>query len=173
MQFGKQAHTIVGASLVTLLSIQPFLGFWHHRAFSKSQKRGTTGKIHIWYGRGLMIIGIINIGLGLQFAGQSGGWVIAYSTVAGISCLSYLTAIAYSMFKKKRQGKGGPRVLYAGPAHGSALSLDPLHEWDSPSDQFERARQGEFGSVGNEQFASAGSDQFAKGANEQFVRAAN
>jgi hypothetical protein len=128
-----------------------------------------------------MIIGIINIGLGLQFAGQSGGWVIAYSTVAGISCLSYLTAIAYSIFKKKRQGKGGPRVLYAGPAHGSALSLDPLHEWDSPSEQFDRARQGEFGSVGNEQFvnagnehfASAGSDQFAKGANEQFVRAAN
>jgi hypothetical protein len=120
-----------------------------------------------------MIIGIINIGLGLQFAGQSGGWVIAYSTVAGISCLSYLTAIAYSIVKRKRQGKGGPRVLYAGPAHGSALSLDPLHEWDSPSEQFERARQGQFGSVGNEQLTSTGNEQFASAGNEQFASVGN
>ena len=104
-QWGKQAHTILGTVVVALLSLQPLFGWMHHRYYVKNHGRGIISHIHIWYGRALMILGIVNGGLGLQLAGTATGYVIAYSVVAGVMFLGYLGAVGFGMMKRRRRSE--------------------------------------------------------------------
>ncbi|KAI8719067.1 DOMON domain-containing protein [Fusarium sp. LHS14.1] len=89
----KQTHTKMGTIVVALMGLQPLLGFAHHRYFRSHGKRGIISHVHIWLGRILMILGIINGGLGLQLASSSKGYIIAYSVIAGIAALLYTGSI--------------------------------------------------------------------------------
>lgn len=91
--WGKQAHTRMGTVVVALMGLQPILGWAHHRFFVKNQRRGAISHIHIWYGRALMILGIINGGLGLQLANSPRGYIIAYSVIAGIAFVLYVAGV--------------------------------------------------------------------------------
>jgi hypothetical protein len=88
-QLFNQAHTICGTVVVCLLAIQPGLGVLHHLHYQKTHRHGLISHAHIWWGRLLMVLGVINGGLGLQLAGASDGPIIAYSVVAGIIFVGY------------------------------------------------------------------------------------
>ncbi|KAF6808126.1 integral membrane protein [Colletotrichum sojae] len=90
-----QTHTLLGTVVVALLAIQPFLGYAHHAYYKKFQTRGVVSHVHIWYGRSLMIIGIVNGGLGLQLANTPNRYVIAYSVVAAVLGVMWLGAAAW------------------------------------------------------------------------------
>ncbi|GKU00127.1 cellobiose dehydrogenase [Fusarium langsethiae] len=90
--WGKQAHTRMGTAVCALITLQPILGYMHHRYFLSHGKRGIISHIHIWFGRALMIIGIVNGGLGLQLASSSRAFIIAYSVIAGLAAVLYLGA---------------------------------------------------------------------------------
>ncbi|RGP74308.1 cellobiose dehydrogenase [Fusarium longipes] len=90
--WGKQAHTRMGTAVCALITLQPILGYMHHRHFLSHGKRGIISHIHIWFGRALMIIGIVNGGLGLQLASSSRAFIIAYSVIAGLAAVLYLGA---------------------------------------------------------------------------------
>ncbi|KAL2023248.1 hypothetical protein VTK56DRAFT_3371 [Thermocarpiscus australiensis] len=85
----RERHTIFGTVVVCLLAIQPALGFAHHRHYLKMKSRGVVSYVHIWWGRIMMVLGVINGGFGLQLAGERDSLVIAYSVVAGVILLSY------------------------------------------------------------------------------------
>jgi low temperature requirement protein LtrA len=80
----KQAHTDLGTIVVVLMLLQPFFGIIQHIRFRKTQKQGTWTFVHRWYGRVLIIMGIINGGLGLQLAHNTTKGKIAYSVLGGI-----------------------------------------------------------------------------------------
>ncbi|KAF9879927.1 integral membrane protein [Colletotrichum karsti] len=90
-----QTHTLLGTVVVALLAIQPFLGYAHHAYYKKFQTRGAISHVHIWYGRALMILGIINGGLGLQLASTPTRYVIAYSVVAAVLGVMWLGAAVW------------------------------------------------------------------------------
>lgn len=69
--------------MVALL-LQPFIGLLHHRRFLATEKKGLLTFIHVWYGRLLIVMGIINGGLGLQLAANSMAGKIVYSVLGGI-----------------------------------------------------------------------------------------
>lgn len=69
------------------------MGLIHHLAYRKKHVRGLLGYIHIWYGRSLLILGIIYGGLGLQLARNTKGGEIVYGLVAGLVAMSYLTIL--------------------------------------------------------------------------------
>ncbi|OQD84849.1 hypothetical protein PENANT_c011G10889 [Penicillium antarcticum] len=77
----NNAHTVIGTIVVVALFLQPFIGLAHHLRFRKNRK---PSFIHIWYGRVLILLGIINGGLGLKLAANSTGGAIAYGVVGGI-----------------------------------------------------------------------------------------
>ncbi|KAK2768997.1 integral membrane protein [Colletotrichum kahawae] len=58
----------------------------------KFQGRGIISHVHIWYGRALMILGIINGGLGLKLANTPTRYVVAYSVPAAILGVMWLGA---------------------------------------------------------------------------------
>ncbi|KAF5006082.1 hypothetical protein FDECE_7523 [Fusarium decemcellulare] len=101
----KQAHTKMGTIVVALIALQPVLGFVHHQYFKSHGKRGIVSHVHIWFGRILMILGIINGGLGLQLASSSKGYIIAYSVIAGIAAILYVAGIFVGGMRKTSRAK--------------------------------------------------------------------
>ncbi|KAL7923968.1 hypothetical protein ACQKWADRAFT_288404 [Trichoderma austrokoningii] len=91
--FFHQAHTRLGVILVCLISLQPIFGIIHHINYLKYRRRGIFGHLHQWYGRSLMIIGIVNGGLGLQLGDAPNRYIIAYSVVAGVTSIIYVASI--------------------------------------------------------------------------------
>jgi hypothetical protein len=64
---------------------QPFLGLMHHIGFRRKGRRGFMSWIHVWLGRFLITLGMINGGLGLLLANNANyGEVVAYGVVAGV-----------------------------------------------------------------------------------------
>jgi hypothetical protein len=111
-----QAHPIIGIVLVVLVTVQPLLGWIHHRQFVRSGGRSAASHGHIWIGRVAIVLGMINGGLGLQLARTSKRYVIAYSVVAGVVGLVYVTSIVIGELGRSRRGSttGSERVGITG-----------------------------------------------------------
>lgn len=96
-----KTHTVFGAVVVSLLGLQPVFGYLHHLHYLKFHRRGLISYVHIWWGRILMVLGVINGGLGLQLANEEDGPIIAYSVISGVVFLGYL---AYKLCQFFRRG---------------------------------------------------------------------
>lgn len=86
----------MGTVVCAMIGLQPILGWAHHEYFVKHQQRGLISHTHIWYGRALIIIGIVNGGLGLQLASAPQRFIIAYSVVAAIMSVLYVAGTVRS-----------------------------------------------------------------------------
>ncbi|KAK4241585.1 hypothetical protein C8A03DRAFT_30310 [Achaetomium macrosporum] len=107
----NQTHTVLGTVVVALLGIQPALGYLHHRHYLKAKGRGAISYVHIWWGRILIALGVINGGLGLRLVRERDGLVIAYSVIAGLLFLVYAAAKMYTFFR--HGGRFGPKPAEA------------------------------------------------------------
>ncbi|KAK3300505.1 uncharacterized protein B0H64DRAFT_17036 [Chaetomium fimeti] len=101
----NEPHLIFGTVVVSLLGIQPIFGILHHLHYVKAHHRGVISYVHIWWGRILMALGVINGGLGLRLAREDNGPIIAYGTIAGVVYCGYL---AYKVYRFL--GHVGPAV---------------------------------------------------------------
>jgi hypothetical protein len=110
--FSEEAHTVLGTFVVALMGLQPVLGWLHHRQFKKTQRRGVFSRVHTYYGQFLMLVGIINGGVGLALAGASTGYKAAYSVVAVVFGLLYIGVVVMGRF---RSGSKGQPVAQRGP----------------------------------------------------------
>ncbi|KAJ5565561.1 Alpha/beta hydrolase fold-3 [Penicillium sp. DV-2018c] len=87
-------HAILGIIIVScLVLIQPAMGLLQHRFFRKTGRKGPFAYMHRWFGRLMIILGIINVGLGFKLAQGPRGAIIATSVVAGVVALFYLVVI--------------------------------------------------------------------------------
>lgn len=116
-------HPCIGVVILIVAFFQPIMGYVHHRIFKRKQKKteedkstaveqssSTTvpGFMHVWTGRALIILAIVNGGLGIRLASrspyQSGETtqtaVIGYSIGAGIMLGLYFVCII--MFARRR-----------------------------------------------------------------------
>ncbi|KAF7554957.1 hypothetical protein G7046_g6673 [Stylonectria norvegica] len=101
----KQTHTRMGTIIVALIALQPILGWIHHNQYARHQKRSAISHVHIWFGRALLILGAINGGLGLQLAGSSRKYIIAYSVVAGVISALYVASAFWGASRRTRGNK--------------------------------------------------------------------
>lgn len=76
----------------------------HHLQFRKTQARGIPGYIHVWYGRVVIILGVVNGGLGLKLAHKANKYLIAYGVVAGVVGIIYIGTIVLTGMKKRKAG---------------------------------------------------------------------
>lgn len=106
----KTTHTLFGTVVIALFALQPVLGFVHHSYYKKHATRGVVSYAHIWYGRILMVLGIVNGGVGLQLAGAEDSFVIAYSVVAAVIFVAYAVVKLLAMLRTQRMGREGPNM---------------------------------------------------------------
>lgn len=95
-------HPVIGIVLFILLFFQPILGILHHAMFKKYKRRTFWSYAHLWLGRIIITLGIINGGLGLLLANNSPSGAIAYGVIAAIVWLVYVAAAVYGEMKKAR-----------------------------------------------------------------------
>jgi hypothetical protein len=121
----KQPHTVLGTVVCIAMVIQPVIGFLHHRYYKKYQTRGVISYAHIWYGRLIMFIGILNGGLGLQLAGAPKSFTIAYSVIAALVGIAYCASSYIGEMRRSRhQKEGGYQATYS-PRAGTAQAYKP------------------------------------------------
>lgn len=105
------------------LFLQPVFGFLHHSLFKKYQARTFWSYAHIWLGRAVVTLGIINGGLGFQLADtmnlSSRPGMIAYSVIAGIVWLVWVIAIVLGEARRKKARRDGPPKYSESPRGNS------------------------------------------------------
>ena len=93
------------------MAIQPALGYLHHRHFVAHQSRGVISYAHIWYGRLLMAVGVINGGLGLQLAAAPSAVVVAYAVIAAVVFVCYAAAKTFAFLRARKRGGAKPHGI--------------------------------------------------------------
>jgi hypothetical protein len=101
-------HQITGYVVVAILfSAQPILGLLQHLYFRKTGNKSGMGLGHQWLGRTVIILGVVNGGLGMRESGPVGdSWVptyepILYSIIAAVILLTYLGIIVGTAIRKR------------------------------------------------------------------------
>lgn len=102
-QIFTERHTILGTVVVALMAIQPGLGYLHHLQYLKTRRRGVVSYVHIWWGRILMVLGVVNGGLGLHLSSERNSLVVAYSVVAAVTFLCYVLYKSFVVFGRKKK----------------------------------------------------------------------
>ncbi|EAU36270.1 predicted protein [Aspergillus terreus NIH2624] len=102
-------HPIIGMVAVpALILFQPAMGFLQHRYFHKTGKKSVFAYLHRWFGRSIIVLGIVNGGLGFHLARNVTstapvGAIVAYSVVAGIIGLAYVLVVIFLPLRKQRR----------------------------------------------------------------------
>ncbi|KXT08222.1 hypothetical protein AC579_5568 [Pseudocercospora musae] len=97
-----EPHAIIGMLLLGLLFFMPLLGTVHHKMYHKVQKRTMWSYAHIATGRVVIILGMINGGLGLRLADADRSSKIAYGVFSGLASVCYISAVTYTEFRRAR-----------------------------------------------------------------------
>ncbi|KAF2149095.1 iron reductase domain protein [Myriangium duriaei CBS 260.36] len=95
------AHAIIGLLLLALVFFLPFSGQLHHQLYKKHGKRTIFGHMHANTGRIVILLGIINGGLGLQLADETKKSIIAYGVIAGIVGVAYIAMFVHAETRRK------------------------------------------------------------------------
>jgi hypothetical protein len=140
-------HPIIGIIVFVLLFFQPILGFVHHLQFKKHSRRTIWSHGHLWLGRIVITLGIINGGLGLLLASDAPvsfrptrSQIIAYGVVAGIMWLLW---VASAVIGERKRAKAAVRMNVGGspPRHKEDYAYDmPSRKYATVSDKVNRQR---------------------------------
>jgi hypothetical protein len=95
--------------------VQPISGYVHHLGYKKTGGRTTPSHAHIWLGRIIIILGMINGGLGFKLAGNTRTGPVAYTIVAVIFFIAYILAI---LIGERRRAK---RLASAPPKYEGSI----------------------------------------------------
>jgi hypothetical protein len=96
--------------------LQPWSGYLHHRRFKKHGHKTKWTTAHVWFGRVLVLLGIVNGGLGLGLA--SGGvayseaGMIIYTICSGFAGLVLVALMAYIMMRQTTVQTGHHNQLH-------------------------------------------------------------
>lgn len=115
-------HTKIGVGILILALLMPFLGLVHHSMYKKravqfklgGPRPGRTapGYLHLWLGRILIPLGMVNGGLGLRldsespYGDKSKTKMIAYGVVCGIIFLIYVIFVVTGEMRRSRERRG-------------------------------------------------------------------
>lgn len=134
----NSAHQGLGLTIVALCLIQPALGFLHHRTFKLTASPTLLGKVHKAYlGPVVILLGIVNGALGLDFASNRGklpayfAFVLFIAIICGLAQWIFrrrgmrknaLNSTAAANFREGMADGGGdvPLQNYGYGQHGNA-----------------------------------------------------
>ncbi|KIW24036.1 uncharacterized protein PV07_09775 [Cladophialophora immunda] len=98
-------HCVIGLVILGLLLLQPLMKLhWFHE---KIPKVVHFVHIHLWLGRALILLGIVDGGLGFQFAATfkgpkwASGWKIAYGVCGALVWIIYVSVVIVWVELKK------------------------------------------------------------------------
>jgi len=100
-------HSIIGLVVVGGLLLQPISGLTHHLLYKRTGGANVATYPHIWWGRAIVTLGIINGSLGLSLSDNTSTGHIAYGAVSIIMWVLWMGVILVSFIKTKNKGEKG------------------------------------------------------------------
>jgi hypothetical protein len=100
-------HAIIGLFVTGALLLQPLLGLLHHLLFKRHNRKNGATYAHVWWGRAVITLGIINGAFGLQLAGNSRSGEIVYSVLAGFFWVLWMGVILFSVVRSRGKSRKG------------------------------------------------------------------
>jgi hypothetical protein len=88
----RKYHPVIGIVVFVMVLAQPVLGRLHHNGYMATGGRTAFSHAHMWVGRVLITLGVINGGLGFLLAGNTSSGPIAYTVVAAVFYLTYVVS---------------------------------------------------------------------------------
>lgn len=101
----SEYHAIIGLVVVGCLLLQPITGLLHHRLFKSRGRSNAATFLHVWWGRAIVTLGIINGGLGLQLAGNTRNGEIVYGVVAGFMWVLWMGIVLLAFVRRRGETK--------------------------------------------------------------------
>lgn len=132
--FWNDAHPRLGLAILVMALFQPVLGYIHHGIIKRKKQenvqigrfaempgRTVPGIMHTWLGRIVIILGMINGGLGLRLAGVHQVHAFTVNAEIGYGCGAASMALIYLFFivRFERSDKEKPATVMA---RGTVLS---------------------------------------------------
>jgi hypothetical protein len=107
LEHPAHAHVVIGILVVcTIIIFQPIMGILQHRHFKKRGDKSIFAYLHRWIGRGAIILGMINSGLGFQLARTnvivSTGAYIRNYVLLGVFVSIWFSLVLYDEFRMHR-----------------------------------------------------------------------
>ena len=103
--------------IIVLLPIQLYFGWYHHHRYvlDKPTSRRWFTHVHLWLGRGIIVLGMINCGLGLHEAFVDKVWVAAWFIVCALLAIFYaIMSIIVTRFRALAVKNAEPFVQVSG-----------------------------------------------------------
>ena len=97
----SNGHPIIGITVVGALLLQAIGGILNHYVYKKHKKRTAVAIVHVWWGRVIVTLGIINGGLGLMLSGNTVKGEIAYGVIAGMIWLTWVVVVIWSQLRSR------------------------------------------------------------------------
>lgn len=103
-----RAHVVIGFIVVcTIILFQPLLGILQHRHFKRTGGKSKFAYMHRWLGRGAIITGMINTGVGFQLAQENviihtSSYVRSY-VILGILTTVWVILVLYDERRWRKQ----------------------------------------------------------------------
>ncbi|ESZ99321.1 hypothetical protein SBOR_0283 [Sclerotinia borealis F-4128] len=134
------AHSITGLVVAGCLLLQPISGLTHHLLYKRHGSRNFATYPHVWWGRAILSLGIINGGLGLRLADNSKKGEIAYGVIAGFMWTLWMAAILLAAAKSRgSRGSGMDEYGDSVIREKSSTEGSYFHDNTSPSQSMQGA----------------------------------
>lgn len=112
MQQLSTYHAIIGIVTFSLLWAQAVWGYVAHSFYKTYQHRTWLAYGHVWLGRTLITVGMIQGGLGLLLADDAGpAYYKAYGIVAGIIWFAYMSFSIWSDVNKPVRSRPAKTIV--------------------------------------------------------------
>ncbi|KAK8073566.1 hypothetical protein PG994_004465 [Apiospora phragmitis] len=126
----SSAHQVIGIFIFIFVLGQFALGFFHHRMYQKTQKPSKMAPIHVWLGRLIIVLGVINGFLGFNLA-QSSYWNLILGGLVIFVFPVILLILVTKHFISKRWNKKDPK-------EGSGFDMEPWRQ-TAETQQYQQA----------------------------------
>lgn len=103
-----RAHTVIGLVVCCVLILfQPAMGYIQHRHFKKTGGKSPFAYAHRWLGRSMIVLGMINTGLGFQLASSNivvptSSYIRSY-VLLGVLVTIWSSLVLFDQFKSPRR----------------------------------------------------------------------
>ncbi|KAH7394919.1 hypothetical protein DE146DRAFT_633301 [Phaeosphaeria sp. MPI-PUGE-AT-0046c] len=89
----SEAHVLLGMVIAVLFLLMPILGWLHHKQFVSHGVKSWKSAVHVWGGRALLLLGVVNSFTGLKLSEEGSGPYLGLGILAGVILLAYLGTI--------------------------------------------------------------------------------
>lgn len=133
----RAAHQVIGLVCAAALVLQWALGFWHHRIFKLTRRPTRYGPVHRYFGQAVVVLGVVNGGIGLTWSRAAGRVVAGYVVAVVVVGVAVIAAVVWKRWLSRARSRRQWTAAGADNKNGYEDNVHLTHVGDSRYNQLE------------------------------------